>query len=718
MKSFVSKYITMGFALLLASSASALSPDALFVQSSEATVRLGESVAVEILPAEERSPAWTYQWTATVGVVEGDGPSAVYTAPDHPGFVVITASVLEDGHEVVRRSVVLFVYKMFLLLKADDYFSWNGDIQDEWQYYLDYLIEQRHIKGSIGLIAQCLGLLDDTDSFITETPAMVQSGYVEVFNHGFDHARDEEHEPPLWYEFQGTPYGHQKVHFQTAMDLAANTLGLTMRAFMAPFGAVDETTETVVSESDDILVWFDGPPDYTDKMVLSLEGGFMEIPAGTPSYAHFLMHYTPTRDYTVVQVHPGYQEFIANFDEFVQVLDFLISEEVTFVLPTEYYYLVTEGVFPLHPAEDSDADGVLDTAEGRNDTDGDGIPDFMDPDSDDDGMTDAWETAHELNRLADDAADDPDMDTFTNLQEFGWDSDPHVNDTFVVLTPEAGAAWDIGSFHTVTWASNTPVVGPDVRIGLHKGGAFVDWIVRRTVDDGEYAWRVPDNLDEGDDYFVRLQSYTDSEARAYSRGSFSLDLTPLTVTAPNGNETWAMGSIRSITWESHGHVIGDSVRIALHKGAAFVEWIARRTFDDGAYSWSIPVTYAPGWGYSIRVQSYDDPLIRDMSDAPFTLDAAPLIITAPQGGTQWAKGMLQEIAWLSNGPKAGAEVRLGLHKGALFLDWIVRRTDNDGIHTWLVPADLPSAVNYRLRLQSFTDAEVRTMSQAFSIGAP
>ncbi|HOW98955.1 MAG TPA: C25 family cysteine peptidase, partial [Kiritimatiellia bacterium] len=49
------------------------------------------------------------------------------------------------------------------------------------------------------------------------------------------------------------------------------------------------------------------------------------------------------------------------------------------------------------------------------------------PDADLDGMPDAWETAHELNpHNGADAAEDPDYDGYTNLQEYGNGTDPHV----------------------------------------------------------------------------------------------------------------------------------------------------------------------------------------------------------------------------------------------------------------------------------------------------
>jgi len=64
------------------------------------------------------------------------------------------------------------------------------------------------------------------------------------------------------------------------------------------------------------------------------------------------------------------------------------------------------------------------------------------------------------------------------------------------------------------------------------------------------------------------------------------------------------------------------------------------------------------------------------------------------------------------------DVRVGLHKGGAFIDWMIRRTENDGTWDWTVPGGLTPAFSYRLRLQSYTDKWIRTMSPAFTISTP
>ncbi|HOZ47928.1 MAG TPA: hypothetical protein PK468_15060, partial [Candidatus Hydrogenedentes bacterium] len=136
------------------------------------------------------------------------------------------------------------------------------------------------------------------------------------------------------------------------------------------------------------------------------------------------------------------------------------------------------------------------------------------------------------------------------------------------------------------------------------------------------------------------------------------------------------------------------------------------------YLWKIPTDLEAAAGYRVRVQSYTDTAIKDLSDAPFTLAAAPLLVTFPDLHDELLIGAPYAVTWTCNDLDAvGPDVRIGLHKGGAFVDWMTRRTENDGLWNWPVPEGLSPAPSYRLRLQSYTDKNLRTMSPAFGISA-
>ena len=99
----------------------------------------------------------------------------------------------------------------------------------------------------------------------------------------------------------------------------------------------------------------------------------------------------------------------------------------------------------------------------------------------------------------------------------------------------------------------------------------------------------------------------------------------ITVTAPNGGETWVMGTIKRITWMSSG-TAGSSVNIELLKGSSVVQTIVSNTENDGSYSsWTISTALVKGIDYQVRVTSMTYPVIMDTSNTSFTINPSPSI---------------------------------------------------------------------------------------------
>lgn len=123
------------------------------------------------------------------------------------------------------------------------------------------------------------------------------------------------------------------------------------------------------------------------------------------------------------------------------------------------YWFAQEGLMPTLDGTDSDGDGLMGMDEvllGTNplsaDTDGDGISDGdevnltstdpLDPDSDGDLMPDGWEIANGLDpnsNVGDDGASgDPDLDTYSNLEEYNGGTDPQSSGSFPVSLSATG----------------------------------------------------------------------------------------------------------------------------------------------------------------------------------------------------------------------------------------------------------------------------------------
>jgi hypothetical protein len=284
------------------------------------------------------------------------------------------------------------------------------------------------------------------------------------------------------------------------------------------------------------------------------------------------------------------------------------------------------------------------------------------------------------------------------------------NDTPVitVMVPNGGESWSLGSTQTITWTDN---ITENVTIRLLKGTAVVATIANNTPSDGSFDWTIPTTLTAGSDYKVRIQSVTTSTLRDDSDNFFTLTgaAASITVTVPNGGESWSLGSTQTITWTDN---ITENVTIRLLKGTAVVATIVSNTPSDGSHSWTIPTTLTAGSDYKVRIQSVTTSTLRDDSDNFFTLTgaAASITVTVPNGGESWVLGSTQTITWTDN---ITENVNIRLLKGTATVATIASNTPSDGSFDWTIPTTLTAGSDYKVRIQSVTTSTLRDDSDNF-----
>ena len=112
-----------------------------------------------------------------------------------------------------------------------------------------------------------------------------------------------------------------------------------------------------------------------------------------------------------------------------------------------------------------------------------------------------------------------------------------------VTSPNVGESWTVASSHAITWS---PGNGGAVKVELSRnGGAGWETLFASTANDGSESWTVGGALTT--QALVRVSNGNGSDV---SNETFTIGAaaTPLTVTSPNGGESWTVGSSHAITW--------------------------------------------------------------------------------------------------------------------------------------------------------------------------
>ena len=88
-----------------------------------------------------------------------------------------------------------------------------------------------------------------------------------------------------------------------------------------------------------------------------------------------------------------------------------------------------------------------------------------------------------------------------------------------VTVPNGGESWLAGNDYGITWTDN---IVEQVSIQLYEGGVFYLTIVDSTASDGFYSWYIPDTIQGGSDYTIKITSVLNSSITDFSDGNFSI----------------------------------------------------------------------------------------------------------------------------------------------------------------------------------------------------
>jgi len=214
-----------------------------------------------------------------------------------------------------------------------------------------------------------------------------------------------------------------------------------------------------------------------------------------------------------------------------------------------------------------------------------------------------------------------------------WTSDPGVFDVsdvnfaiisrITVTAPNTAVTWGAGSTRQVTWTHNLGLAETvNIDVSPDGGATWVNvaaGVPNATATSGSFAALMPGSVTT--QALLRVSQTTDPTSFDTSDVQFTLAAPVITVTAPNTNVNWPIGSTRSISW-SHNLGTGEAVEVALSRDngatwAPLTSAVANTGNTTGTFSWVVtgPATTTG----RVRVTWMRNGAVQDVSNVAFRI---------------------------------------------------------------------------------------------------
>lgn len=183
--------------------------------------------------------------------------------------------------------------------------------------------------------------------------------------------------------------------------------------------------------------------------------------------------------------------------------------------------------------------------------------------------------------------------------------------------PKSGEKVGGGSMYNIRWTSS--VKFDYVVIEYHSSTGGYTSITTNAPDTGTYAWSVPNTTDNASRIWMKGYSTTNGNDTEYSDYFKVVQLNgQISITYPNGGESWPQNSKQTITWTNSG-TVGSNVDIyySTNTGTSWYT-VVNGAPNNGSFQWTVP----PGVKSDtclIKVSDSSNSILADYSNNIFSM---------------------------------------------------------------------------------------------------
>ncbi|MCB1060012.1 MAG: T9SS type A sorting domain-containing protein [Calditrichaeota bacterium] len=223
-----------------------------------------------------------------------------------------------------------------------------------------------------------------------------------------------------------------------------------------------------------------------------------------------------------------------------------------------------------------------------------------------------------------------------------------------VTSPNTAVTWLTGTTQTISWSASNIVGNYNIYVNrsystgewellaINIAGSSWQWVVSGATSSAARIRVIP----------VNLPSYYDDSNTNFTIG----DGAPgITVTAPNGGETWQVGTSQTITWSRN--FADGAATISINRNYPSGTWETISSSNTGnSQGWTVtaPVTS----NARIRVTLNSNGAITDASNAPFNIVQPSLTLSVPNGGESYTVGTTVPVTFTRNNATGNVTVQL------------------------------------------------------------
>ena len=156
----------------------------------------------------------------------------------------------------------------------------------------------------------------------------------------------------------------------------------------------------------------------------------------------------------------------------------------------------------------------------------------------------------------------------------------------------------------------------------------------------------------------------------------------ITVTYPNGGESWAGCTSKTITWTASGTSGYYSIDYSIDGGTTWTAITSGYNTSTGSYAWTVPNITSSN--VRIKVTDFNSSAVNDVSNNNFTI-IGPLILTAPNSGENWEAATSKQITWASSGTSNYYTLQYSVDAGQSWTNIVSSTYNVSGQYSWTVP---------------------------------